>query len=77
MSRSGARERPRGVCVLLCERVQGEGGMRERRGAAGGGGEAVLCMRDQKGGFVSVCSVRETKEGGGGGRGVAGVVCGF
>jgi hypothetical protein len=43
--------------------------MRERRGAAGGGGEAVLCMRDQKGGFVSVCSVRETKEGGGGGGG--------
>jgi hypothetical protein len=66
MSRSGARERPRGACVLLCERdarqPAGGGNARETRGSRRG--EAVLCMRDQRrgGGGLSLCAMCEREQ---------------
>ena len=40
----GCERETKGVCVLLCDRDQGEGGVRERQEE--GEREAVLCVRD-------------------------------
>ena len=59
-----------GVCTVVWESLGG--GRRARESRGGRWGEVVLCMRDQREGgrggaeFVSMCSVRERTEGGGG-----------
>ena len=72
------RERDQGGCAYYCAReTRGREACERdtgRPGGRGGGGEAVLCMRDQRGGGLSLCALGERPKGG---EGVVHVCCEF